>query len=161
MFRRGGHDEPRIDGDAVPAHARSRLKYPDPGVAVGEFDDPPNIEAELVADQRQLVGKRDVDVAKRILRQLDQLGRRRVCAKQFPLQEDAIERLGVLGTSFGHTADDPVVLDQLANHAARQHPLRAMGDMHIERFTMAFRGKAKIGPQPGELAGEPPGRADR
>ena len=55
----------------------------------------------------------------------------------------------MLSTGFGHPADDPVVLDQLADHAAGQHPLGAMGDVHIEWFRMAPRGKAEVGPQPG------------
>src|SRR5262249_2225238 len=62
-FGRGGDDEPGIDSNAMSADTRSWLQDRNPGVAVGEFDDLPHIEAELIADQRQLIGKSNIDVA--------------------------------------------------------------------------------------------------
>ena len=68
------------------------LQDVDPRDGDWRVDDIPDVEAELVADQRQLVGERDVDVAGGILDQLDQLGgRARRCVKQLALQEDAVE----------------------------------------------------------------------
>jgi len=65
-FRRRGDDEPWIDGDAVSAHPRPGLQDSHPRMAVGELDNLPDIEPELIADQRQFVGKGDVDVAEGI-----------------------------------------------------------------------------------------------
>ena len=55
----------------MPAHARSRLEDRDQGWRLASSMTP-HIEAELVADQRQLVGEGDIDVAGRILDQLDE-----------------------------------------------------------------------------------------
>jgi hypothetical protein len=44
-----------------------QLEYRDPGMAVGKFDDFPDVEPELIADQRQLVGEGDIDIAEGVL----------------------------------------------------------------------------------------------
>src|SRR3546814_2046164 len=58
LLRRGVDDEPRIDGDAMPAHTRPRLKDIDPRVTVGQPGQLPDIDTELFADDRQFVGER-------------------------------------------------------------------------------------------------------
>jgi len=70
----------------------------------------PHIEAELIADQRQFVGKSHVDVARGVYDKLDRPGLRRIGVEQLPLQTHAVDRLGVLCASFGHAADDAVIL---------------------------------------------------
>ena len=139
----------------------ARLQYRDPRMAVGQLDDVPDIEPEPVADDRQFIGKSDVDVAIGVLDQLDQFRRRRVGAKHGAAQKYAIDRLGMLGARLGHAADDAVVLDQLADHLPGQHPFRAVRNMHIELLTAALGRKAQIGAQPRQPLGEPRRRADR
>ena len=100
LLGRGVDDEPRIDGDAVAADARARLQDVDARVAVGEPDHLPDVDAELVADHRQLVGEGDVDVAVGVLDELGHLGgARRRCDAGSPRHEDAVELGGALPRS--------------------------------------------------------------
>jgi DNA-binding CsgD family transcriptional regulator len=55
-------DEPRVHGYAVPADARARPQDVDPRVVIGHLPDLPDVQAQALADQRELVGKRDVHV---------------------------------------------------------------------------------------------------
>ena len=70
LGRCGVDDEPRVDGDAVSADTGSWLKDLHARVAIGQADEFPDIDAQLVADQRELIGKGDVDVAVSVLGQL-------------------------------------------------------------------------------------------
>ncbi|MCY1300544.1 hypothetical protein D9M70_501130 [compost metagenome] len=63
-------DEPGVDGNAVPAHARARLQDVDARMAVSQTDQFPYIDIEPVADHRQLVGEGDVEVTEAVLGQL-------------------------------------------------------------------------------------------
>ena len=57
-----GCQEIRIYGDAMSSHARTWLQNVDMQELVGEFDQFPNVDTCLVADQRQFVGKSYLDV---------------------------------------------------------------------------------------------------
>ena len=57
-----GCQEIRIYGDAMSSHARAWLQNVDARMFVGEFDQVPNVDTCLVADQRQFVGKSYLDV---------------------------------------------------------------------------------------------------
>lgn len=59
-----GCDEVWVDGDAVSAHAASRLQDVDARMLVGESDELPHVDARLVADERQLVGEGYLHVAR-------------------------------------------------------------------------------------------------
>jgi hypothetical protein len=72
------HDKPRVDGDTVAANARARLQDIDARMAVRQADQLPDVNALVGANQRQLVGKSDVDVAEAVFRQLAHLGGARV-----------------------------------------------------------------------------------
>ena len=117
-------------------------------MAIGELDDVPDIEAELIADQRQLVSESDVDVARGVLDELDQFRRRRIGAEHLALQEHAVNRLGVLGAGFGHPANDTIVFDQFADHPPGKHSLRTMRHMDIQGLGVSRRWKAQVGTQP-------------
>ena len=63
----------------------------DARVVVGQPDDLPHVEAEVLADQRELVGEGDVDVAVGVLDQLGHLGAGRVGEQDLALAEDAVD----------------------------------------------------------------------
>src|SRR6185312_8225615 len=69
---RRGDDEPGIDGDAVTADTRAGRQDVDPRMLVGQRDQLPDVDVQLVADHRQLVGEGDVHVAERVFHQLGQ-----------------------------------------------------------------------------------------
>jgi hypothetical protein len=70
MLRDCVNDEPRIDGDAVTAHAGTRAEYVHARVVVRELDEFPDVDSQVVANHGQLVGEGNVDVAERVLDQL-------------------------------------------------------------------------------------------
>jgi len=146
LFRAGLDDEPGVNRDTVPANAGAGLQDVDPRVAVGQTDELPDVDVELVADQGEFVGKGDVDVAEAVFCQLGQLGRARGGGDAFALDEDAIEIAGCFGAFGRHAADDAIVLDQLTNDMAGQHALRAVGDADIGTFAMGLReGQVRAG----------------
>ena len=63
VLRVSGNDEPRIDRDAVATDTRARLQDIHAWVVVGEVDELPYVDAELVADERKLVRKSDIDLS--------------------------------------------------------------------------------------------------
>ena len=56
------------------AHAGARLQNAHPRMAVGQVDELPDIHPDPLADEGQLVGEGDVEVAEGVLRQLGHLG---------------------------------------------------------------------------------------
>lgn len=65
----------RIDGNTVPAQARTGVKRHEPeGLRLGCVDDLPDINAHGGVDDFELVHQRDVHPAKRVLEQLGRLG---------------------------------------------------------------------------------------
>lgn len=131
VFGEGGDNEPWIDGDAMAANARTGVEDVDARVPVGEPDQLPGVDAGLLGDDRKLVGKGDVDVAKRILDQHGHLGRRGIGGDHLAADELGHEGGRYLGGSFVDATDDAVVLDQFGEDTARQHPFRAMGDEDV------------------------------
>ena len=122
-------DKIRIDRDTVAADARAGTEYVDTRMAVGKPYEFPDVDAGLVTDQRQLVGKRYLNIARRVFRQFAHLGRARVGGEQLALDKASVERLGALGRSLVETADHPVVVHQLVDDVAGQHTLGAIGYM--------------------------------
>ena len=159
QVRRGVHDEPRIDGDAVAADAGAGLQDLHPRMVVGELDQLPDVDAEPVADERQLVGERDVHVAEGVLRQLGHLGGARVRLQALALHEQAVEGHRELRAARAHAADHAVVLDELAQHVAGQHALGAIGDADVGLLARLL-GEGEVRPRLGEPSGHAVRRAD-
>ncbi len=86
---------------------------------------------ELLADQRQLVGEGDVDVAVGVLDQLGHLRAGGVGEHHLALAEDLVDRGRLLRAPARDPADDPVVGDHLDHDPAGQHPLGAV--RHVVR----------------------------
>lgn len=110
-----------------PPTPRAWLQDVDARVLVGQLDELPDVDAQLVADQRQLVRESDVDVAERVLGELGHLGGAGVGEMQVGLAEGRVERPGALGGRRGEAADDAVIGDELLHHASGQHPLGRVG----------------------------------
>ena len=131
MLGRAVDDEPGVDRDAVSAHARSWLEDVDARVAVGEADHLPHVQPHLVGDDRQLVGKGDVDVAIGVLDQLGHLGRAAVGDDAFAAHEQLVEAERLAGAARRDPADRAVVVGQFLQDPAGQHPLGAVGDREV------------------------------
>lgn len=121
-----GCDEIWVDGDAVSAHAASRLQDVDARMLVGESDKLPHVDARLVADERQLVGEGNLHVARRVFGEFAHLCRLAVCAVERALHELAVEGDCLVGRRLVHTANHAVVVHQFVDYVARQHTLRAV-----------------------------------
>lgn len=121
-----GCDEVWVDGDAVSAHAASRLQDVDARMLVGEGDELPHVDARLVADERQLVGEGYLHVARGVFGEFAHFRRLAVCAVESALHELAVESDSLVGRRFVHTADHAVVVHQFVDYVARQHTLRAV-----------------------------------
>src|SRR5699024_664520 len=91
LLRRGRDDEPRVDGDAVSADARTRLQDVDPWVMVREPDELPHVDVETIGDHRQLIGEGDVDIAVSVLSQLRHLRRPRIGHEELTLAEQLVQ----------------------------------------------------------------------
>ena len=126
LNREVGSDEVWVDGDAVSAHATSRLQDVDARMLVGERDELPHVDARLVADERQLVGEGNLHVARGVFCKLAHLSRLAVCAVERTLHELAVEGDSLVGRRLVHTADHAVVVHQFVDYVARQHTLRAV-----------------------------------
>lgn len=121
-----GCDEVWVDGNAVSAHAASRLQDVDARMLVGEGDELPHVDARLVADERQLVGEGNLHVARGVFCKLAHFRRLAVCAVERALHELAVEGDCLVGRRLVHTADHAVVVHQFVDYVARQHALRAV-----------------------------------
>ena len=112
LFRGRVHDEPRVDGDAMSADPGARLQDFHPRVVVGQFDQLPNVDIELLANQGKLVGKRDADVACSIFSEFGHLGGPGVRNQAFGPEKSAVQRRRYPGAFGGHAADNAVVVNQ-------------------------------------------------
>ncbi len=89
-------DEPRVDRDAVAADAGTRLQDVYPRMPVRHFDYFPDVESEMFADQRELVGVCDVDIAESVFDEFCHLGTLCICQDDLALTEDAVDLSGLL-----------------------------------------------------------------
>lgn len=121
-----GCDEVWVDGDAVSAHSASRLQDVDARMLVGEGDELPHVDARLVADERQLVGKGNLHVARGVFCEFAHFRSLAVCAVERALHELAVEGDCLVGRRLVHTADHAVIVYQFVDYVARQHALRAV-----------------------------------
>src|SRR6516165_8366976 len=103
------NDEPRIDGYAMSADTWPRLQDLDARVPIGKRDEFPYVDAEPPTNEGQLIGKRYVHVAERVLGQLRQLGRAGISSVTVASHEGLIELRRTRSTVRRHAADDPIV----------------------------------------------------
>ena len=157
LLRCGRDDEPWVDGDAVATHTGTGVEDVDPRVTVGEANDLPHVEAELLTDLRQLVREGDVDVTEGVLRQLGHLGRGRVGEQDLAGDEGAVQLGCLLGTGRGQAADDPVVAEDLDHDAAGQHSLGAVRQVHVRHVVLVreLQVGTQLGEPPADLEGRP------
>jgi hypothetical protein len=129
---RGGIDqEPGVDGDAVATNARARPQDAHARVMVRQTDGLPDVDANMLGDQRELVGQRHVDVTIGVFHHFDHLGRGRVGAHDRALDEGAVQLGGALGAPGGQAASETVVLLELDQDAPGQDTLGTMRDVDV------------------------------
>lgn len=87
------HEEPRIDADAVTAHARAWLEDVHTRVHIADADDLINIHIVVTANAAEFVGKSDVDSAVGVLYNLCHLGCSDVRDNDFSLTKRGIVTL--------------------------------------------------------------------
>ena len=119
---------------------------------VRQFDQFPDVDPRFGADQRKFVGKGNLNVTRRIFGQLTHLGRPGIGRMQRALHETGVKSYRPLRRSLVDPADHPVVVHQLVQHVARQHPLRTVGDVQLP---------FELGPLRKDQPRHPVGRSDR
>ena len=145
LLGHGADDEPRVDGDAVAADARSGLEDVDARVLVRQLDELEDVDAEPVGDHRQLVGEGDVDVAERVLGELGHLGGRRVGQVQLGVAEHLRRGPSALGGLPRQATDDAVVRDELDHDPPGQHALGAVGEVDDRAPVASRRARGRVG----------------
>ena len=88
---------------------------------VRQFDQFPDVDPRLGADQRKFVGKGNLNVARRIFGQLTHLGRPGIGRMQRALHETGVKSHRPLRRSLVDPADHPVVVHQLVQHRKGVH----------------------------------------
>ncbi|QGG47285.1 Putative nucleotide sugar dehydrogenase [Heliorestis convoluta] len=133
LLRRRIHNKPRIHCNTMTTHPRSRLQNTHPRMAIGQINQFPHIHIQTLANQRKLIGKSNIHITKRILRQLRQLRRPSRRQQNLPLHKRLIKKTSPLRRSQINAAHNPVVINQLPQNLPRQHPLRTMRQIHLPR----------------------------
>ena len=126
------------------AHAGAGLQDINAGMAVGEANHLPYVDAHRIRDEAQFVGEGDVDVPEGVLGELRHLGRAGIGGDARAADEAAVEGQRLAGAAWGDAADHAIVVDQLDEDAAGQHAFRAIGDGDVCGFAGAA-GHAQIG----------------
>ena len=106
-------NKPWIDRNAVSADARPRPQYVHPRMTIRKVNDFPDIDIKSVADKRELVGKRNVCVAKGIFGQLYQFRGPRCCGHTCAPDEHLVKALRPSGAPGSYAPDAAVVVDEL------------------------------------------------
>lgn len=87
------YNEPGIDGYAVPSDSRTRLQDIHPGMTIGQTNELPDIDIQLVADNRQLIRERNIDITEAIFRQLAHFSGASIGDNAFAFHEDFVKPL--------------------------------------------------------------------
>ena len=112
-------NEIRIDGNTMASYAGTRLQDMNPRVLVGQFNQFPNIDAGLVANERQFVGESDLYVTGGVLGQFAHLRRFSICLVQGSFDEPAVKPDRFLCRLRVDPTDDTIVMDQFINDISR------------------------------------------
>ena len=124
--RRSVDDEPRVDRDAMSTDPRTRLEDLHARMTICEADEFPDVDAELIADERELIGEGDIHVAEGVLGQLGELGRASVGQEDLRGAEGGVEIAGLFGGGWSQSTTDAVIGDELFEHLAREDALGAV-----------------------------------
>ena len=115
----------RVDRDAVPADAGAGVERLEAErLGGGAVDRVPQVDAELVAEDRHLVHQRDVDVPVRVLQELGHLGLAGGLGLDDGVADGAVEARGRLGAGRGQAADHLGGVADAVDLVARVDPLR-------------------------------------
>ena len=131
-------EKPRVDRDAVAAHAGARLQDVDARVHVADFDDFVDVHVVVAADAGQLVGKGDVDGAERVFHDLCHFGRAYVGHDDVALAEGGVVLLYALAHLAAVGADGAVVVQELIDHVARYDALGGVYQVDVFPYLEAF-----------------------
>jgi hypothetical protein len=94
-------------------------------------DHRPDVDAELVTVDGELVHQRDVDVPEGVLQQLGQLGLARARRGHHPLDDIAVEGRDRGPRGVVHPGDDLRCVPQTPDRVGRVDPLRAVAEVEV------------------------------
>jgi hypothetical protein len=122
----------RVDRQAVAAHPRAGVEAHEPErLGGGRVDDLPDVDAESLAEHRELVHERDVDRAEDVLEQLGELGGVRVRDLDDPVADLDVELDRMAGAGLGQAPDDLRRRPDREVRPSRVDPLRGEGEVEI------------------------------
>ena len=124
-------DKPRVHADAMTTHAGARRMNVHARVAVGHPNHFPDVDMELFANPRDLIGQGDVHVPVRVFQQFDHLSHRGFGEENFAGHKRFIQPLRFFRPERAHGADHSVVSDEFLQRLAWNHPLGAIRDAHV------------------------------
>jgi hypothetical protein len=115
----------RVDRQAVPADARpGREAHVPERLGRRRVDRGPDVDSEVPCEHRELVDQRDVDVAERVLEELDELRLARGPDGNDLVDERAVERLDRAARRLVHSCDDLGRVDEAPRRVAGVDPFR-------------------------------------
>ena len=113
------HDKPRINSNAVTAHARARLKNINARVTIRQANQFPDVNSLIGTNQRQFVSKSDIHIAEAVFGELTHFRRPRVSDDTLTFEENFVQFAGAGRTNRRHTTNHAIVFNQLDHNLAR------------------------------------------
>ena len=125
------YQEPRINGNAVAANARSRSQNVDTGMLVGNPDNLIHIHIIGAADLRQLIGKCNVDITEGILYYLGHLCGTNIRYHDLSLTERAVQSFYFFTDLRAVCTNRTGIMFQLIYHISRNDTLRCVYQIDV------------------------------
>ena len=125
------HNKPRINSDAVAAHARARLKNIDARVTIRQANQFPDVNPLIGTNQRQFISKSDIHIAEAVFGELTHFRRPRVSDDTLTFEENLVQFAGAGRANRRHAANHAIVFNQLDHYLSRQHAFRAVGNIDV------------------------------
>ncbi|MOA17063.1 hypothetical protein D3C78_1373050 [compost metagenome] len=121
------------------ANTRARLQNIDPRVAICKANQLPYVDPQFVANHRQLIRKGNIGIAETIFGQFAHFSGTRIRDDTFAFDENLVQRRRCLRALWRHTANNPIILNQLSQNMTGQDALRTMRNTNVRCLTMGLR----------------------
>src|SRR5438105_15229145 len=121
--RRSLNQKPWVYRDAMAADARTRAEDIDARMPVRQANRLPDIDAEALRDECELVGQCNVHIAKGVFHHFGHLRRCRVGTDDASFDEAGVQLGRSVSTALAQATGQAFVFHQLEEDPARKHPL--------------------------------------